>query len=76
MREPAPPTLRVTDGRHGKVDVPMVRSRALQSWVEEIRVPPVDIAAMYYIPFFMFLLYVFVMVCCLNIEVRIFPMMV
>ena len=41
---PAPLTVRIIDNHEGRVDVPMERSRALQSWAEEIRVLPVDVA--------------------------------
>ena len=38
-RAPAPPTLRVTNGLEGRVEVHVVRNRALQSRAEEIQVP-------------------------------------
>lgn len=51
VREPAPRTLRFTDGHESRMEVLVVRSRALQSHVEGIRVPSVDDASMYFIPF-------------------------
>lgn len=43
---PAPTTLRIMDGRESRVDVLVVRSRALYLHAEGIRVPSVDIAGM------------------------------
>ena len=40
VKEPAPVTLHITDGRQGKADAPMVRSRAFQLSVEEARATP------------------------------------
>lgn len=43
---PAPATMRITNGREGKVDVPVVRSQALQSHAKEIQVPSFEVVGM------------------------------
>lgn len=46
VRKLAPITLRITDGREGRVEAPVGRSRAFQSQTDEIRVPSTDIIGM------------------------------
>lgn len=45
---PALATLRITDGRQGKAEDPVVRSRALQFTAEEAQVAPNVVNNMYY----------------------------
>ena len=40
VKAPAPATLRITDGRQGKAEAPVVRSRAFQLTTEEARAAP------------------------------------
>ena len=44
VRAPAPATLRIADGREGRVEDLVVRSQEFQTHVEGIRVPSVDVA--------------------------------
>lgn len=51
VRAPALATLGITDGREGRVEAPVGRSRAFHSWAEETQVPPGAIAGMYHFCF-------------------------
>lgn len=47
MTAPAPAMLRITDGRYGMVEAPVVRSRTFQLTVEEARATPYVVTGMY-----------------------------
>ena len=55
VKAPAPATLRITDGRQGKAEAPVVRSRAFQLTAEEARAAPDVVTGMissFYLLFF------------------------
>lgn len=58
-------TLRITDGRHGKVKAPTVRSIAFQLMTEEARVTPNVVTGVYSIYFTDGSLYMLTFVCLL-----------
>lgn len=64
--EPAPATLRITNGRHDKVEAAVVRIRAFQLIAEQARVAPDMITGMYhiFILFIFFIVYAYC-VCCI-----------
>ena len=52
---PAPATLRITDGRQGRADAPVAKSRVFQRTAEEARATP-DVVMDMYLPFISLLL--------------------
>ena len=55
---PTPATLRITEGRQGKSDAPMVRSRAFQLTSKEVRASPDVVTVMFLLPsFFLYVSY-------------------
>ena len=54
VKAPAPATLRITDGRQGKAEAPVVRSQAFQLTTEEARVEPDVVTGMILSLYFIF----------------------
>ena len=61
---PAPATLRITDGRQGRVETPVAKSRAFQLTAEEARATPDVVTGMYFS-----LIYAFIIDCFLWLYV-------
>ena len=55
MAAPAPATLRITDGRQGRAEAPVAKSRAFQMIAEEARATP-DVVTGMYLPFYLFII--------------------
>ena len=66
VKAPAPATLRITDGRQGKAEAPVVRSQAFQLTTEEARVAPDVVTGMVLFPLF-YLYDVMILMCALCI---------
>ena len=56
VKAPAPATLRITDGRQGKAEAPVVRSRAFQLTTEEARAAPDVVTGMILSLYFIFMM--------------------
>ena len=48
---PAPTTLRIRDGRHGRAEAPVAKNRAFQFTAEEARAAPDVVMGMYLLPY-------------------------